>query len=71
MISQYRVYINRQTGEYTFEPPESGVLVCVPGGEVPREFWESLTLWLSLQDTETRATKNAAKTKAVKPVEDK
>lgn len=67
MISQYRVYINRQTGEYTFEPPEEGVLVCVPGGEVPREYWESLTGWLAEQKT----VKTEKQTKSVKPVEDK
>lgn len=67
MISPVRVYLDRNTGEYTLDPPEEGLLVCTAGGEVPREHWARLTAWLESQ----KLKKTARQTKAVKSQEDK
>lgn len=67
MISAKRVYWDNLNGCFSFAVPTEGFLICIENGEVPREFWESLTGWLAEQKT----VKTEKQTKSVKPVEDK
>ena len=67
MIAPKRVYWDSINDRFSFDVPDEGFLVCIENGEVPREFWESLTTWLA----EQKSARHEKQTKSVKPAEDK